>query len=134
MSDVTRKNPAASNPSSRASSPNPAATTSNTTANIVAEFARVASSEEWIDLFDNLAGSLLILLNRVYKIHEVVKEAIESTNEMSENSSHQAAVANTTVAIPETQLQNLLVSISVTVVRRAAISNKINCRRATKKF
>ncbi len=45
--------------------------TASTLTGIVGNFAKEASSHEWIDLFDVLAGSLLVLLHRIHIIHKV---------------------------------------------------------------
>ncbi len=37
----------------------------------MSEYAGGASSEDWVDLFDVLAGSLLVLLGRIVEIHKV---------------------------------------------------------------
>ena len=81
---------------------------SNTTlTNLVGEFARTAESEDWIDLFDVLTGSLLVLLNRIHVIHKVISEAISSANATVDREGQSSSAAM--VAIPEAQLETLLV-------------------------
>ncbi len=61
-------------PKKKGSSPPPSSSTSSTLTSLVSEYASVASSEDWVDLFDVLAGSLLVLLHRIYVIHKVGAE------------------------------------------------------------
>ncbi len=87
------------------SSPPQSASTNLTS--LVGEFACSASSELWIDLFDVLTGSLLVLLHRVCLIHGVIGEAIESANKL--DLEQQAEQQPPQLLVPEAQLNTLLV-------------------------
>lgn len=64
----------------------------------MADFARKAKSQEWLDFFDVLLGSLISLLRRIHSIHQVIMEAIETTNESNKSDS---------IVIPEKQLEEI---------------------------
>ena len=51
-----------------------------TLTNLVADLARKAKSQEWVDFFDFLLGSLISLLRRIHSIHNVIMEAIDTAN------------------------------------------------------
>ena len=51
-----------------------------TVTSLVGDFARSASTEEWIDLFDVLVGSLVVLLYRIHTVHCVIAAAIGEVN------------------------------------------------------
>ena len=54
-----------------------------TVTSLVGDFARTASTEEWIDLFDVLVGSLVVLLYRIHTVHCVIAAAIGEVNASS---------------------------------------------------
>ena len=54
-----------------------------TVTSLVGDFARSASTEEWIDLFDVLVGSLVVLLYRIHTVHCVIAAAIGEVNASS---------------------------------------------------
>ena len=54
-----------------------------TLTSLVGDFARSASTEEWIDLFDVLVGSLVVLLYRIHTVHCVIAAAIGEVNASS---------------------------------------------------
>ena len=57
-----------------------AETAPTTVTSLVGDFARSASTEEWIDLFDVLVGSLVVLLYRIHTVHCVIAAAIGEVN------------------------------------------------------
>jgi len=56
-----------------------------TLTNLVAEFALVATSDEWTELLDLLVGSLIIVLRKMNVIHRSIKSCL-NTRHSSENS------------------------------------------------
>ena len=83
-----------------------AAPTTTTLTNLVAEYAKTAASEEWMELFDVLIGSLIVLLQRVHVVHVVIEEAIKSVNV---HEAKESGPGSSPVIIAEVQLQRLLV-------------------------
>ena len=88
-----------------------------TMTNLVLEFARQATSEEWLDLFDTLIGTLIGLLHRISVVSKVIREAIveagkEAANGKSEgeNAANSNGQGGGVISIPEQQLETLLVS------------------------
>ncbi len=82
-----------------------------TLTNLAAEFAKRANSQEWVDFFDVLLGSLISLLRRIFAIHNVIMEAIETANNMANSSS--ASIDNNpgdVIMIPEQQLASIKVN------------------------
>ena len=63
--------------------PSSAAPSSNTLTAMASDMARRAPSQEWVELMDVLAGSLVLLLRRIDEIHRVINEAIQSVNAAS---------------------------------------------------
>ena len=51
-----------------------------TLTNLVADLARKAKGQEWVDFFDILLGSLISLLRRIHSIHTVIMDAIDTAN------------------------------------------------------
>eukprot|EP00094_Tigriopus_californicus_P006558 TCALIF_06314-PA protein Name:"Similar to scat Vacuolar protein sorting-associated protein 54 (Drosophila melanogaster)" AED:0.03 eAED:0.03 QI:253/0.88/0.7/1/1/1/10/0/899 len=84
-----------------------------TLTNLVGEHAQKASSEEWIDLFDVLIGSLIVLQQRIGVIHKVIMESINSANLSTDPSScnnfnnNNNNNNNNSVVVPEEQLHRL---------------------------
>ena len=67
---------------------------------------RSASTEEWIDLFDVLIGSLVVLLHRIHTVHRVIGAAIDEVN-VSNGSGEDKGSSNT--EIHQSQLDALKV-------------------------
>jgi hypothetical protein len=77
---------------------------------LVAEFARGAGSQDWIDLFDVLIGTLIVLLHRIHIVHQIIVDAIKSCNDhVSKTESNNNNVNSTALQVPDQQLQTLLV-------------------------
>ena len=77
-----------------------------TITNLVGDFARSASTEDWIDLFDVLIGSLIVLLYRIHTVHCVIDAAIDEIN--AGNGGEEKSSSNT--EIHQSQLDALKVS------------------------
>ena len=56
-----------------------------TLTNLVADLARKSKSQEWLDFFDVLLGSLISLLRRIHSIHKVIMEAIGKAMILNQN-------------------------------------------------
>jgi hypothetical protein len=88
------------------------AESSTTITNVVQDFSRSASTEDWIDLFDVLIGSLIVLLHRIHTVHKVINEAIEEVNKGGGGGGGAAAADEKgagNIEIPPEQLDRLLV-------------------------
>eukprot|EP00095_Tigriopus_kingsejongensis_P012711 maker-scaffold22_size673200-snap-gene-5.45 protein:Tk12711 transcript:maker-scaffold22_size673200-snap-gene-5.45-mRNA-1 annotation:"hypothetical protein DAPPUDRAFT_323315" len=81
-----------------------------TLTSLVGEFAQKATSEEWIDLFDVLIGSLIVLLQRIGVIHKVITDSINSANLASDGNPPEGSANSNgaSVIVPEDQLRRLL--------------------------
>ena len=77
-----------------------------TITNLVGDFARASATEEWIDLFDVLIGSLIVLLYRIHTVHCVIDAAIGEIN--AGNGGEEKSSSNT--EIHQSQLDALKVS------------------------
>ena len=78
-----------------------------TITNLVGDFARASATEEWIDLFDVLIGSLIVLLYRIHTVHRVINAAIDEVNVNSGGGGGGEGPSNT--EIPQSQLDALKV-------------------------
>jgi len=91
-----------------------------TLTNLVADLARKSKSQEWLDFFDVLLGSLISLLRRIHSIHKVIMEAIETTNEASNSSTEPIIIPAQQLAAIKSTSKEVLINVCDQVVERSS--------------
>ena len=91
-----------------------------TLTNLVADLAKKAKSQEWVDFFDFLLGSLISLLRRIHSIHQVIMKAIETTNEDSNSTTDPIIIPDQQLADIKLTSQEVLINVCDQVVERSS--------------